>query len=571
MPTAAGTAVLEHTAETPEPRRRVARRGRKSLVGGGVSLATGSVVSRLTGFVRSAIVVAALGTGLFADGYNVANTVPNILYILLVGGALNSVLVPQLVRAARRDPDGGAAYTDRLVTAVCTLLLVLTAITVVCAPWIVGAYAHFEGAQRNITVTLARYCLPQIFFYGAFALLSEVLNARGKSGPPAWTPILNNIVVIAVFAAYLAVARGADEAGEVTPDQLRLLGIGTTLGIVVQASTLLPYVREAGVRLRPRFDWRGHGLGAPLRMAGWAVAMVGVSQLAYWLTTRLATTVSERAARDGIGHGVGYTAYANAQLLWIVPHGVVTVSLATMLMPRVSRAAADGELEAVRAYVARGLRFNAAAVVPCAFVFLALGPQITAVVFQHGATDAADTRAMGLMLCAFAPGLIAYSAGYLIQRGLYAVQDARAPFWANVAMAATCSALSVGAYLTLPLRWSVTAMAAAYSLSQVVGLVWMAAVLRRRLGHLDSASVIRTHLALGTASAMAAAGSWVLAAICVRELGDGPAGATVALVLGAVVFAALAGPVVLPTLKAPRRAPTRPARPTARAPGRHRS
>ncbi|MGW0661499.1 murein biosynthesis integral membrane protein MurJ [Streptodolium elevatio] len=522
-----------------------------SAVRGGANLAAGSVVSRLTGFVRSAIIVAALGTGLFADGYNVANTVPNILYILLVGGALNSVLVPELVRAARRDRDGGAAYTDRLVTAVCCLLLALTAVTVAGAPWIVSAYAHFEGPQRELTVTLARYCLPQIFFYGLFALLSEVLNARGRPGPAAWTPILNNVVVIAVFAGYLKIAHGANDAGEVDADQVRLLGIGTTLGIAVQALTLWPYLRAAGVRLRPRFDWRGHGLGAPLRMAGWAVALVAVSQVAYWLTTRLATTVAERADRAGIGHGVGYTAYANAQLLWIVPHGIITVSLATMLMPRISRAAAEGDRGQVWAYVARGLCFNALAIVPCAFFFLALGPQLTAVVFQHGATSAADTRAMGLMLCAFAPGLVAYSAGYLIQKGHFALQDPRVPRRATVTTAVAGSVLSVAAYLLMPLAWAVTAMAGAYSAAQVIGLRHPAARFRRALKDVDAAPVLKVHVAVTLAAGTAAGASFLLARFTARVWSDGPLASGLVLLGATAVFAALVVPTALRLMRRP--------------------
>jgi len=527
----------------------------------GAALALGSVVSRVTGFARSAVVVAALGTGLFADGYNVANTVPNILYILLIGGALNSVLVPQLVRAARRDADGGAGYTDRLLTAVGCVLIVLTVVGVIAAPVLVSAYADYGGAQRELTVSLARMCLPQILFYGVFALVGEVLNARGRFGPMAWTPILNNVVVIAVFGTFLLVAHDVRDADAITPDQIRLLGLGTTLGIVVQACALLPYLRAAGVRWRPRFDWRGHGLGAPLRMAGWAIALVGVSQVGYWLVTRLAVEVSDRALEAGLGHGVGYTAYSNAQLLWIVPHGVITVSLTTMLMPGLSRAAADGEPAAVRSLVSRGLRLNALVIVPVTFLFLALGPQLTALVFQHGVTGEADTYAMGLMLTAFAPGLIAYSAQYVIQRGLYAVQDARTPFWANVAMTACSALFALIAYLTLPAKWAVTGMAAGYGAAQVVGLLWLAAVLRRRLRGLDTVRILRTHVGLGVVSAVAAVPSWLFAHWCVRELGGGPEGAAAALGGALLLFVVLVGPVALPMwrrLRLPASPPPRP-------------
>lgn len=241
--------------ERPEGRQKPG-----SVLRSGAVMAAGSVVSRATGFVRSAVVVAALGTGLTADGYTVANTVPNILYMLLIGGALNAVFVPELVRAAREHSDDGAAYTDRLLT-VCTVgLVALTALAVVGAPLIVGTYTDYSGEQAELTIALARYCLPQILFYGLFTLLGQVLNARNRFGAMMWTPVLNNVVIIAVFGLYLVVVAGS--GGELTATHARLLGWGTTAGIVVQTLALVPALRAAKFRWRPRFDWRGSG---PLR------------------------------------------------------------------------------------------------------------------------------------------------------------------------------------------------------------------------------------------------------------------------------------------------------------------
>lgn len=194
---------------------------------------------------------------------------PNILYTLLIGGALNAVFVPELVRAAKNHADGGAAYTDRLLTLCALGLLALTGITVLAAPWIVSVYAPgYHGPQAELTVALARYCLPQILFYGLFTLLGQVLNARGRFGAMMWTPVLNNIVIIAVFGLHLSIAAGSD--GTLTQAQARLLGWGTTAGIVVQTLALVPALRAARFRWRPRFDWRGSGLTRPLRAAGLA-------------------------------------------------------------------------------------------------------------------------------------------------------------------------------------------------------------------------------------------------------------------------------------------------------------
>ncbi|MET9919336.1 murein biosynthesis integral membrane protein MurJ [Streptomyces sp. NPDC006435] len=466
---------------TPQaPAERTAERRSGSVLRSGAVMAAGSVVSRATGFIRSAVVVAALGTGLQADGYNVANTVPNILYTLLIGGALNAVFVPELVRAARNHPDGGAAYTDRLLTVCTVALLALTGLTVVGAPWIVEVYAPgYRGGQAELTVALARYCLPQILFYGLFTLLGQVLNARDRFGAMMWTPVLNNLVIIAVFGIFLGVATGSD--GTLTPAQAQWLGWGTTAGIAVQTLALVPALRAAGFRWRPRFDWRGSGLTRPLRAAGWLVMLVLTNQIAYWVVTRLSTTVGQSAADQHMAGGPGYTAYSYAYQLWVVPHGIVTVSLVTALMPRMSRAAADHDLAGVRRDVSYALRTSAAVVVPAAALLFALAPWVMGAVYGYGRTNDAGITVMAGMLMAFAPGLIAYSGQYVLSRAFYAMSDTRTPFLLNLVIAALNAGLSVAAYLLLPIRWAVTGMAGAYSVALFVGFGITAYVLRRRI------------------------------------------------------------------------------------------
>ncbi|POX57275.1 murein biosynthesis integral membrane protein MurJ [Streptomyces sp. Ru71] len=441
-------------------------------------MAAGSLVSRATGFVRSAVVAAALGAGVAADGYAVGNTVPTIVYTLLLGGALNAVFVPELVKAAQRHPDGGAAYTDRLLTVCTAALLLITAGAVCAAPLIVAAYTGYHGAQAATTIAFARYCLPQIFFLGLFTLLGQVLNARGRFGAMMWAPVLNNVVVIAVFGLYLtAVGTG----GTLTAGETELLGWGTTAGIAAQTLALLPSLRAARLRWRPRFDWRGSGLSRPLRSAGWLVLLVLTNQLAYWVVTRLATTAGQNAAAEGADGGAGFTAYGNAYLLWAVPHGIVTVSLVTALMPRMSRAAADGDTAGLRRDVSHALRTSAAAVVPAACVLGAVAGPVMAVVFQHGRTGADDIALMSRTLTAFAPGLVAFSGQYVLARTFYALSDTRTPFLLNLVIAALNAGLSAVAFLLLPARWAVTGMAGAYSVALFVGWAVTACVLRRRL------------------------------------------------------------------------------------------
>ncbi|WP_435886648.1 murein biosynthesis integral membrane protein MurJ [Streptomyces erythrochromogenes] len=513
-----------------------------SVLRSGALMAAGSIVSRATGFIRSAVVVAALGTGLLGDGYAVANTVPNIIYILLVGGALNAVFVPELVRAAKEHADGGAAYTDRLLTACTAALVALTAAAVLAAPLIVSAYTGYTGAQASTTVALARYCLPQILFYGLFTLLGQVLNARGRFGAMMWTPVLNNVVIIAVFGLFLYVSH--DAAGGLTAAQTRLLGLGTTAGIVVQALALIPSLRAARFRWRPRFDWRGSGLGRPLRNAGWTVLLVLTNQIAYWVVTRLSTATGQSAVEAGLAGGAGYTAYSNAYQLWIVPQGIITVSLVTALMPRMSSAATDGDLGAVRRDVSYALRSSAALVVPAAALMAALAPWVMGSVFGYGRTDAADIAVMAGMLTAFAPGLVAFSAQYVLSRGFYALSDTRTPFFLNLVIVTVNAGLSAAAYLLLSPRWAVTGMAAASSAAFLAGAAATAYALSRRLGPRTGsrserrATAVRTHLRLLAACVPASAAAYA-AARATERFGDFAAvgAGTAALALVVVLLA----------------------------------
>ncbi|MFI2780236.1 murein biosynthesis integral membrane protein MurJ [Streptomyces sp. ALB3] len=525
-----------------------------SALRSGAIMAAGSVVSRTTGFIRSAVVAAALGLGMVADGYAVGNTAPTIVYVLLLGGALNAVFVPELVRAAKEHEDRGEAYTDRLLTLCVLALLVLTGTAVWAAPAIVGLYSDYPPDQHAMTVAFARYCLPQIFFLGLFTLLGQVLNARGRFGAMMWTPVLNNVVVIAVFGLYLAIGAG----GELTTGERALLGWGTTAGIVVQALALLPSLRATGFRYRPRFDWRGSGLTRPLRSAGWLVLLVLSNQAGYWVTTRLATSAGARAAAQQV-EGAGFSAYNNAYTLWMVPHGIVTVSLVTALMPRMSRSAADGDTAAVGRDAGYALRTSGALIVPAACALLALAHPATALVFRYGRTGPEDVAVLVGILMAFAPGLIAFSGQYVLSRSFYALSDTRTPFLLNLVIAGLNAGLSWTAYQLLPARWAVTGMAGGYSLALFAGWALTALVLHRRLSPGKDPSrppcsvpprppLWRSGTAAAQARLLAAAVPATLLGVCAARV-SATAGPAVAAAAGALsvaaVFVLLARPLRL--------------------------
>ncbi|MFF7848270.1 murein biosynthesis integral membrane protein MurJ [Streptomyces sp. NPDC007910] len=536
--TTPATAPTAPTAQAPEPKPA-------SVLRSGALMAAGSLVSRATGFVRASVVAAALGAAVVADGYAVGNSVPTIVYTLLLGGALNAVFVPELVKAAKEHEDGGVAYTDRLLTLCALALVALTAAAVLAAPVIVDTYTDYTGAQRDMTVAFARTCLPQILFLGLFTLLGQVLNARGRFGAMMWTPVLNNVVVVAVFGLFLLVSDG----GALSAGETALLGWGTTAGIALQALALVPPLRAAGFRWRPRFDWRGSGLTAPLRSAGWLVLLVLTNQGAYWVTTWIATS----AGGSATGGGAGLAGYNNAYLLWAVPHGIITVSLVTALLPRMSGSAADGDLAGVRRDVSYALRTSSAAVVPAACALLALAVPLMTVVFRYGATGDDDIRAMSWILMALAPGLIALSGQYVCTRAFYALRDTRTPFLLNLVIAGLNAGLSFAAYLLLPARWTVAGMAGAYSLALWAGWGVTAYALRRRLGgggtrESGDAGGSAAGLVRLLVAAVPAAGYGLL----VTDL-TGPAGAVPAGLAGALailaVFAVLARPLRLTELR----------------------
>ena len=312
-------------------------------------MATGTIASRVTGVLRDVAMTAALGFFLVSDAFSLGNSLPTIVYILVIGGALNAVFIPQLVRRMKEDSDGGQAYADRLLTLVATLLLVLSIAAVIAAPWIVDLYTPSDYPQNefDLAVAFARLCLPQIFFYGLYAMLSQVLNSRGRFGAPMFAPIANNIVAIATFGLFIVIAGTSAAAdGVLSTDQVLILGIGTTLGVMLQALILLPVMWRSGYAWRPRFDWRGAGLGKAGSLAAWTIGLVLVNQVAYVFITRLATQANVNAsATDAVAAGL--TTYQKAHLIFMLPHSVITVSIVTAMLPALSRIAHAGDLRQV--------------------------------------------------------------------------------------------------------------------------------------------------------------------------------------------------------------------------------
>ncbi|OSP41801.1 murein biosynthesis integral membrane protein MurJ [Streptomyces sp. 13-12-16] len=526
-------------APAPEPAPAPKKGGRAGgLLKSSAVMAAGTMVSRLTGFIRSAMIVSALGLALLGESFQIAYQLPTMIYILTVGGGLNSVFVPQLVRAMKEDEDGGEAYANRLLTLVMVALAALTALAWLAAPLLVRALSvpvSNDPAANDVAVTFTRYFLPSIFFMGVHVVMGQILNVRGRFGAMMWTPVLNNIVIIVTLGTFIWVyGTAADSKMEVTnipPEGLRLLGVGVLLGLVVQALAMVPYLRETGFRIRLRFDWKGHGLGKAAMLAKWTILFVLANQAGALVVTQLATA----SVKDTDIAGTGFSAYSNAQLIWGLPQAIITVSLMAALLPRISRSAAEDDGGAIRDDISQGLRTTAVAIVPIAFGFVSLGIPMCTLMFGSSGTEAATN--MGYMLMAFGLGLIPYSVQYVVLRAFYAYEDTRTPFYNTVIVAAGNAIASGICYLVLPARWAVVGMAASYGLAYVIGVGVAWRRLRKRLGgDLDGARVLRTYARLCIASVPAALLSGAACYGVVQTLGQGVLGSLAALLAGGAVL-----------------------------------
>ncbi len=492
----------------------------RGILASSAVMATGTVFSRASGYLRNLLLAAAIGNELHADLFNIGNTIPNMLYILLAGGVFNAVLVPQLVRAQKNDPDGGEAYTNRVITLALVFLGVVTILLVVAAPLLMRLYLNGAyddpalAAQRDSAIAFARYCLPQVFFYGMFVLLGQVLNARGRFGPMMWAPIANNAIAIAVLVLYLfwfgALPQG-DGCTAFTSTQELVLGGGATLGIVAQVLVLLPVLRAAGVHFRPRYDFRDSGLGHTLRLGTWTVLFVVVNQIAYTVVVRLASGGTAHP-HCGVHHhadATGYTVYAAAFLFVMVPHAIITVSLATAILPRLSAKAADGDLPGLAGTLAGTLRTALAVVIPFALALPLLGYDAAKVLFGYGATSTTFDHYVPSMIL-FGPGIVFFTVHYLMLRGFYALELNRTVFLIQCAIGVTNVVLAILLVHQATAAQTSPALVIAYGSSYVVGSAISYLMLRERLGGLETAVLARFVVRIVVAAGVSTAVAWAV-------------------------------------------------------------
>ncbi|TPW77798.1 murein biosynthesis integral membrane protein MurJ [Schumannella soli] len=482
-PTAPAPSAAAPDAATAAPRPASPGIGRASVM-----LAGGTLVSRGLGFVNLGLLSAVIGyVGVGANAFTVANGLPNQIYLLIAGGLLSAVLVPQIVKSALHD-DGGQGFVNRLVTLGLTVFAGVTVLATLCAPLLVLAFANgngqLKGAGIELATVFAYLCLPQIFFYAMYSLLGEVLNARGVFGPFAWAPIVNNVVAITgliVFAVLYGVDPAHRDPASWDAQKILVLGGTTTLGVAAQAVTLCLFWRRTGLKFRPDFRWKGMGLGATGKIVGWTFGMLLISQGSGIVQNQIATLADPDDA--------SVAAIRVAWTIFVLPHSLIALSIATPYFTRMSAHARDGDLASLRSDLSGALRSVGLLIAGSAVVFATAAiPLIN--VFGHTAPHALPQTS--LVLLAYLAGLVPFSALFLVQRAFFALSDTRTPFFIQLLQALV---FTVGA-LTLigtPSDRLAIGIALWTSASIIVQLIVSIIVLRRRLGGFDGRRLARRY------------------------------------------------------------------------------
>lgn len=472
------------------------------------AMSTGTLLSRGTGVLRVAVTLAALGQTALSDAYNMANTTPNIIYELVIGGILTSVFVPLLVDWAKQHGREAAWEAgSRFLTFVLVVLSVVTVLGIFLAPQIMRLYlSGRQGAatyeqQLELGTFFLRWFLPQIVFYGLGAVAAGLLTANRRFSAPMFAPVLNNVAVVVTMLVFIAMRPGHDAAIEsVTQPERLLLAAGTTLGVVAMTIALWPALRGLGFRWRLRFDWRHETVRRLLRLASWVALYVIVNQIAYFVIITFTGHLEAGA----------YTAYSQAFIFFSLPHAIIAVSIFTALLPGMTARWSDHELDGVRELFSRGMRDTLIVMIPAAAGYVVLAGPIVALLASYGAMNVADTDLLARTLAAFAVGLPFFSAFQMLTRTYYATHDARTPALTNIAVAVVN--LGFDLWLAFGLDLGVAGLALGFAISYVAGTLILCVLVNRRLEGADFRRIGDTALRSVCAAILTAAAAWTVAA-----------------------------------------------------------
>jgi putative peptidoglycan lipid II flippase len=495
-------------------------------------MSIGTTLSRVTGFLRLSVAAWALGDLGVANSYARANTTPNIIYELALGGILTSVFVPVFVEWLHEHGREEAWDVARRVLTL--TLVVLSAIAVlgaILAPQIMRLYyAEAPGAEQGIElgVFFLRWFMPQIVFYGIGAVAGGLLNAHRRFAAPMFAPVLNNLMVIATMIAFATLDRGQVTIASLTATQRTILAAGTTAGVAAMTLALWPSLRSVGFRWHLRFDWGHEAVRRLARLAAWVVVYVVANQVAFLIVLVLSGREQP-----------WFIFYSYAFILFQLPHAIFTVSIFTALLPRMSRSWAAGDVDGLRGSLSRGIRDMSVIVVPAAAGYLALAHPITRAVLQHGDFSAESAETTARVLQAFALGLPFFSAFQLFTRTFYAMQDSRTPALVNVGAAVVNIAANL--FFLEVAGWGVVGLALGHATSYACSAAVCLILLRRRLGGVEGSQIVGTLRRVAPAAALTGAAALGVAELLERSLGVDGLGlqvvqVTVAVLAGLLVF-----------------------------------
>ncbi len=471
-------------------------------------MAGGTLASRLLGLARQLLTAAVVGgTGLVADAWTVGNALPNIFHLLLAGGVLNAVIVPQITKAMRRDD--GEVFVNRLLTIAIAAMAVATVVLTLASPLLVWVSidSSWGPGPTGLATAFAFICLPQMFFYGLYTLLGQVLTAHSRFAMFMWAPALANVVAIAGLGWLLL--QGNSRVTDVdawTPAMVAILAGSATLSIACQALVLFPSLRAVGLRFRPTWGFRGTGLGSASRMAMWAFGAVAIGQLGYFVTSRVLTGATDEAAAQGI-QAAGMFAYTYAFLLFMLPHSIITVSFVTAIFTRLSHAVHDEDTAAVTADLRQGMRLPAVVLVPGTAAMILAAPYLLQVVLPGNPPEVTNA-AVGVFV-AMTIGLVPYGWFFLVQRAYYAYEDGRTPFRLQILVTGVAVLFTLVAS-TVAASHSATWVGAGQTASNLLGAVIGLYLLRRRIGPLGLRSVVGQNLRLLLGAAVGTGLAWLV-------------------------------------------------------------
>ena len=480
--------------------------------------------------------------GRAGDAFGTANQLPNSIYQVISAGILTGVIVPQVVRVSAQK-DGGHAFLQKLLTLGATLMLGITIVATLAAPFFVDLFASkYTAPQQALATSFAYWCIPQLFFYGMFALLGEILNARKIFGPYAWAPVINNIVSIAGFVAFI-VAFGGDQTEVAAWDSpmIIVLAGSATLGIVAQLLVLVAFWRKLGIPMRPDFRWRGMGLGTMRNLATWTLFTTLIGQLV--------GIVQQRTMSDASGDFPSVFASQNAWLVYMVPYSVLILAIGTPYFTRLSEHAAAGRHDELRGDIAQSIRTLGFFVV-AATAAVAAAAVPASRMFSNNAESAV---LIGPVLVGYLVSLIPMAVLYIVQRTFYAYGDARTPFVFTIVQGALVLIFTLLIAAYAPQEHITAFVALAQSTAGIVQTVLATVLLRRKIGPLGLGSTWLALVRFGVVAAIAGAAGWgtylLLGSSHGWLLANRFTGAAGAVIIAAVVGAVYV--VILGLLRAP--------------------